>query len=1113
MDYFIKTGFGISEQPAFGGSAGFGSKLMGLGQGSGAAPGGMRNIITLVDNAYKRLGHGMEAKSSLAGRIFLLAAIIYVDDTDLLHWAKFYGISDDEFVAQIQQATTDWGMLVQATGGAVKPSKSFWYLMSWKFDRGRAVLKSKEEVSRHSISIPQSDGTTAVIPLEANHVTKKTLGVWSNPLNRPTVPLEKLKTKGLDWVDKLRVRPLERKNTWLSLTVQQYPGLFYGLSSLYASPDELEQAMGSVYFNALPFLGFNRNINKAYRTLPSEYQGIGLKHWCIEKLGKDISVLLRHWQSDSTLGMALQFVYEAFVMEIGLDGNVLTRSYQQLQHLATHSWFKILWQYADKYDLSITFAPRFNIGPSRVGDVALMDIFLAAGYSTSLMESLNRCRRFKCVHSLSDVLFADGKTINYEVFSDAPGESTRLFSWEQPTRADQSQWKSAILDKVPQTISRIGQLGKYICQPHKQYKWLASRDGEYVYHLISSDEYGVYKRDYVHRITRSGCRYNKISTQPGQPSDATLYASVHPPTTPDSIILHSTCDIFHEPTNPSTFMSCLSSYSNQSLWKNLEIDGDGDWLIKSILQGTLLISMDGSYMSDLSQSACSGAFILHCTESKQEIKGCLVDESHQADNYRGEFLGALGPLLLLRAAFTANPQVDCSHTRLVLYCDNKGVVTHGNQVDAVLKPDQVQADLIRLMRTYTRLIPAQLQWIHVHGHSDANTPFAQLTIIQQLNVRCDQLAKWYLVRAIRAGDYIDPTFPDEDIVLSINSEKVRSSTKKAVYKHWGKQAAQDLFSKRDKVPRESFNLIHWETMPKVMKGFPKTFQDWITRHISDFNGCNRYLSRWKPTVKNMCPSCGCSNEDTKHITRCREPTRTSLYHEGINDIKNWMITNHTPSHLAQLFSTYLSSRGETTMESLLPHNSSLITLAQAQDLIGFDNLLVGRLPKLLITTMEPILASLNNRKFTIHRWAQELSRQLLLFTHRQWSYRNSTAHYKPSEGKTVAEHELVDEQVRSLLLLPPSSLPFQHRHLLAQDQTKSLLHGTTTAKQFWIADIHSALAEAALFRRLKRTKYKKGIVRTKRHNRIKLVPTVLSVLLPPDIAKEKGMKWKKRRKK
>eukprot|EP00956_Cyclotella_meneghiniana_P008314 scaffold11103_cov25-Cyclotella_meneghiniana.AAC.4 len=186
---------------------------------------------------------------------FLLAAIIYVDDTDLLHWAKFYGIEDEEFVGQVQEATTDWGMLVHATGGA-----------------GKARLKTKQELARFSINIPQSNGTTATIPLEANDVTKKTLGVWGNPLNQPTVPLIKLKEKGLDWVDKLRVRPLERKLTWLSLTSQQYPTLFYGLSSLYASPDELETVMGSVYFNALPFLGYNRNINKAYRTLPTDFQ-------------------------------------------------------------------------------------------------------------------------------------------------------------------------------------------------------------------------------------------------------------------------------------------------------------------------------------------------------------------------------------------------------------------------------------------------------------------------------------------------------------------------------------------------------------------------------------------------------------------------------------------------------------------------------------------------------------------------------------------------------------------------------------------------------------------------------------------------------------------------
>jgi hypothetical protein len=96
-------------------------KKMSLGQGSGAAPMGMRNIITLADKAYKCLGHGIHMKSSISAHIFLLAVIIYVDDTDLLHWAKFYGVSGNEFVQTVQNATTDWGMLVQATGSAIKP--------------------------------------------------------------------------------------------------------------------------------------------------------------------------------------------------------------------------------------------------------------------------------------------------------------------------------------------------------------------------------------------------------------------------------------------------------------------------------------------------------------------------------------------------------------------------------------------------------------------------------------------------------------------------------------------------------------------------------------------------------------------------------------------------------------------------------------------------------------------------------------------------------------------------------------------------------------------------------------------------------------------------------
>ena len=185
-----------------------------------------------------------------------------------------------------------------------------------------------------------------------------------------------------------------------------------------------------------------------------------------------------------------------------------------------------------------------------------------------------------------------------------------------------------------------------------------------------------------------------------------------------------------------------------------------------------------------------------------------------------------------------------------------------------------------------------------HGHSDDNTPYNLLTLPQQLNIRCDKLAKQRLRTAILTSTFTPAAFPDEDIVISVNSIKVRSSVRATTYKHWGKKRAKALYEKRDKVLPWAFDKIYWDDMDKVMNRFPKTFQDWTTQHISDFNGCNRYLSRHKEGVQNFCPSCGRANEDTAHVTRCPDPTRTSLYKEDVNSLSLWMTKNNTPADIS-----------------------------------------------------------------------------------------------------------------------------------------------------------------------------------------------------------------------
>ncbi len=84
------------------------------------------------------MGHGAKLTSTLTATRFILAAIMFVDDTDLLHWAPLPTTSDEELIEQVQVASDDWGRISQETGGILKPVKCSLYLLTYKFVRGRA---------------------------------------------------------------------------------------------------------------------------------------------------------------------------------------------------------------------------------------------------------------------------------------------------------------------------------------------------------------------------------------------------------------------------------------------------------------------------------------------------------------------------------------------------------------------------------------------------------------------------------------------------------------------------------------------------------------------------------------------------------------------------------------------------------------------------------------------------------------------------------------------------------------------------------------------------------------------------------------------------------------
>ncbi len=143
MQYILKTGVGESTE-SFGGTTE--EPNSGLGQGSGASPPAFMALSSLIVNAYQRLGHGARICSLYMACLFVLAAVMYVDNTDILHWPCSVHTSTKELIEYVQGATTDWGNLAQASGGILKAGKCSAYFMVYRFDKGRAKMTSLQDL-------------------------------------------------------------------------------------------------------------------------------------------------------------------------------------------------------------------------------------------------------------------------------------------------------------------------------------------------------------------------------------------------------------------------------------------------------------------------------------------------------------------------------------------------------------------------------------------------------------------------------------------------------------------------------------------------------------------------------------------------------------------------------------------------------------------------------------------------------------------------------------------------------------------------------------------------------------------------------------------------------
>ena len=104
--------------------------MMGLGQGNRAAPPSWIQLSTVLVNVFKQLELGALVVDPITQESIHSMGTLFVYNTDL--YTRKDGLLDPgELWLQTQSELTQWSTLVNATGGALKLEKCFWYMLNY----------------------------------------------------------------------------------------------------------------------------------------------------------------------------------------------------------------------------------------------------------------------------------------------------------------------------------------------------------------------------------------------------------------------------------------------------------------------------------------------------------------------------------------------------------------------------------------------------------------------------------------------------------------------------------------------------------------------------------------------------------------------------------------------------------------------------------------------------------------------------------------------------------------------------------------------------------------------------------------------------------------------
>lgn len=226
---------------AYGASLGYGPDdwnvpFQGILQGNQFGPPSWAIVSSPIFDMLRAEGYGLRMFSPLSRSKIHLTGLGFVDDTDTPQNGRRPNDTGKDVIQYAQDTVDHWNGGIRTTGGALDPSKTYFYDIDFQWKQG--IWRYAELDENKKLTMLDSEGKRVELKQFPVDKGMRTLGVILAPDGNNKDQVAALREKAEQWAELIITGHLEREEAWRALNTTILKSLEYPLTATTLTQQE-----------------------------------------------------------------------------------------------------------------------------------------------------------------------------------------------------------------------------------------------------------------------------------------------------------------------------------------------------------------------------------------------------------------------------------------------------------------------------------------------------------------------------------------------------------------------------------------------------------------------------------------------------------------------------------------------------------------------------------------------------------------------------------------------------------------------------------------------------------------------------------------------------------